>query len=90
MTVMQVYSPTTDAEEGKGEQSYENPQHLLKLIPKKDVHFIIGDWNAKARSQEIPRITGKVGIGGQNEAGQRLTALSREHADHSKHPIPTT
>ena len=64
MTVMQVYSPNTDAEEGKVEQSYENPQHLLKLTPKKDVLFIIGDWNAKAGSQEIPRITGKVGLRG--------------------------
>ena len=79
MTIMQVYSPTTDAEEDKVEQSYENPQHLLKLIPKKDVLFIIGSWNAKVGSQETPGITGKFGLGVQNEAGQRLIEFCREN-----------
>ena len=57
---------------------------------KKDVLFIIGDWNAKVRSQETPGQTGKFGLGVQNEAGQRLTVLPREHTDHSKHHLPTT
>ena len=58
---------------------------------KKDVFFTIGDWNAKVGSQEIPGVTGKFGLGGQNEAGQRLTrVLPREHTGHSKHPLPTT
>ena len=57
---------------------------------KKDVLFIIGDWNAKAGSQEIPGVTGKFGLGVQNEAGQRLTVVRRERTGHSKHPLPTT
>ena len=64
-------------------------QELLELIPKKDVFFIIGDWNAKVRSQETPGQTGKFGLGVQNEAGQRLTVLPREHIGHSKHPLST-
>ena len=58
--------------------------------PQTDVLLIIGDWNAKLQSQEIPGITGNFGLGVQNEAGQRLTVLSREHVSHSKHPYPTT
>ena len=65
-------------------------QGLLELIPKKDILFIIGDWNAKVGSQEIPGVTGKFGLGVQNEAGQKLTVLPREHPGHSKHPLPTT
>ena len=90
ITVIQVYAPTSNAEEAEGEWFYEDLQDLLKLTPKKDVLFIIGDWNAKAGSQEIPRVTGKFGLGKQNEAGQRLTVLPREHTGHSKHPLPTT
>ena len=63
--------------------------NLLELTPKKDVLFIIGDWNAKVGSQETPGVTGKFGLGLQNKAGQRLTVLPRECAGHSKHPLPT-
>ena len=72
---------------GSSVQLYENLEDLLKLTSKLGVLFIIGNWNAKVGSQEIPRVTGKFGLGGQNEAGQRLTVLSREHTDHSKHPF---
>ena len=68
--------------------SSEDLQDLLELTPRKDVLFIIGDWNAKVGSQEIPGVTGKFGLEVQNEAGQRL--MPREHTCHSKHPIPTT
>ena len=71
ITVIQVYALTSNAEEA--EQFYEDLQDLLELIPKKDVLFFIGDWNAKVGSQEIPGGTGKFGLGVQNEAGQRLT-----------------
>ena len=70
--VIQVYAPTNNAEEAEVEQFYEDLQDLLELTPKKDVLFIIGDWNAKVRSQETPGVTGKFGLGVQNEAGQRL------------------
>ena len=69
---------------------YEDLKDFLELTPKKDVLFIIGDWNANVGSQEIPGVTGKFGLGVQNEAGQKLTALPREHAGNSKHPLPTT
>ena len=73
ITVIQVYAPTSNAEEAEVEQFYEDLQDLLELTPKKDVLFIIGDWNAKVvGSQEIPGVTGKFGLGVQNEAGQRL------------------
>ena len=68
--VSQVYAPTSNAEEAEAEQSYEDLQDLLELTPKTDVLFIIWDWNAKVRSQEIPGVTGKFGLGVQNEAGQ--------------------
>ena len=70
--LIQVYAPTSNAEEAKVEQFYEDLQDLLELTPKKDVLFIIGDWNAKVGSQETPGVTGKFGLGIQNEAGQRL------------------
>ena len=73
ITVIQVYAPTSNAEEAEVEWFYEDPQDLLELTPKKDVLFIIGDWNAKVESQEIPGIKGKFGLGIQNEVGQRLT-----------------
>ena len=69
ITVIQVYAPTTNAEEAEAEQFYEDLQDLLELTAPKDVLFIIGDWNAKIGSQEIPGVTGKFGLGVQNEAG---------------------
>ena len=68
----------------------EDLQDLLELTPPKDVLFIIGDWNAKVGSQGTPGVTGKFGLGVQNEAGQRLTEFPREHTGHCKHPLPTT
>ena len=72
ITVIQVYAPTGNAEEAEVEQFYEDLQNLLELTPKKDVLFIIGDWNTKVGSQETPGVMGKFGLGVQNEAGQRL------------------
>ena len=90
ITVIQVHVPTSNAEEAEVEQFYEDLQDLLELTPKKDVLFIIGDWNANVGSQEIPGVTGKFGLGVQNEAGQRLTVLTRQCTGHSKHPLPKT
>ena len=78
ITVIQVYAPTSNAEEAEVEWFYEDLQDLLKLTPKKDVLFIIGDWNAKVGSQEIPGVTGQSGPGLQNEAGQRLTEFCQD------------
>ena len=72
ITVIQAYAPTSNAEEAEVEQFYEDLQGLLELTTKKDVHFIIGNWNAKVGSQETPGVTGKFGLGVQNEARQRL------------------
>ena len=72
ITVIQVYAPTSNAEEAELEQFYEDLQDLLEPTPKKDVLFLTGDWNAKVGSQETPGITGKFGLGILNEAGQRL------------------
>ena len=69
ITVIQVYAPTSNTEEAEVERFYEDLQDLLELTPKKDVFFIIGDWNAKVGSQETPGVTGKFGLGVQNEAG---------------------
>ena len=77
--VIQVYPPTTNDKEAEVDWFYEDLQDLLELTPKKDVLFIIGDWNAKVGSQEIPEVTGKFGIGVQNEAGQRLTEFCQEN-----------
>jgi len=79
ITVNKVYDPTSNAEEPEVELFYEDLQDLLKLTPKKDVLFIIGDWNAKVESQEVHGLTGKFGLGVQNEAGQRLTDLCQEN-----------
>ena len=79
-TVIQVYAPTSNAEKAEVEWFYEDLQDLLELTPKKDVLSIIGDWNAKVGSQEIPGVTGKFGLGVQNEAGQRLTEFCQENA----------
>ena len=72
ITIIQIYALTRNAEEVEVEWFYEDLQDLLELTPKKDVLFIIGDWNAKVGSQEIPGVTGKFGLGVQNEAGRRL------------------
>ena len=79
ITVIQVYAPTSNAEEAEVEQFCEHLQDLLELTPKKDVFFIIGDWNAKVGSQETPAVTGKFGHGVQNEAGQRLIEFCQEN-----------
>ena len=78
--VIQVYAPTSNAEKAEVERFYEDLQDLLELTPKKDVLFIIGDWNAKVGSQEIPGVRGKFNLGVQNEAGQRLTEFCQENA----------
>ena len=80
ITVIQVYAPTSNAEEAEVERFYEDLQDLLELTPKKDVLFTIGDWNAKEGSQEIPGVTGKFGVRVQNEARQRLTEFCQENA----------
>ena len=78
--VIQAYALTSKAEEAEAEVFYEDLQDLLELTPKKDVLFIIGDWNARVGSQEIPGVTGKFGLGMQNEAGQRLIEFCQENA----------
>ena len=80
ITVIQIYVPTSNAEEAEVEQFYEDLQDLIELTPKKDVFFIIRDWNAKVGSQETPGITGKFGLGMRNEAGQRLIEFCQENA----------
>ena len=80
ITVIQVYAPTINAEEAEVEQFYEELQDLLELTPKREVLFIIGDWNAKVGSQEIPGITGKFGLGVQSEAGQKTAEFCQENA----------
>ena len=90
ITVIQVYTPTSNAEETEVERFYEDLQDLSELTPKKDVLFVIGDWDAKVGSQETPGVTGKFGLGMRNEAGQRLRVLPRKCTGHSKHPLPTT
>ena len=78
--VIQVYAPISNAEEAEVEWFYEDLQDLLELKPKKDVLFIIGDWNAKVGSQQTPGVTGKFGLGIRNEAGQRLIEFCQEKA----------
>ena len=87
--VIQASALTSNAEKAEVEWFYEDLQDLLELTLK-DVLFIIGDWNAEVGSQETPGVTGKVGLGVQNEEGQRLIDLPRECTSHSKHPVPTT
>ena len=86
ITVIQVYAPTSNAEEAEVVWFYEDLQDLVELTPKKDVLFIIGDWNAKVGSQETPGVTGKFGLGMRNEAGR---VLPRKCTGHSKHSLPT-
>ena len=78
ITVIQVYAPTSNAEEAEVERLYEDLQDLLELTPKKDVLFIIGDWNAKVGSQKIPGVTGKFGLGMWNEAGQTSKSFAKK------------
>ena len=80
ITLIQVYAPTSNAEEAEVEQFYQDLQDLLELTPKKDVLFIIGGWNAKVGSQETPAITGKFGLGIQNEVGKKLIEFCQENA----------
>ena len=80
ITVIQVYVPISNAEEAEVEWFYNDLPYLLELTPKKDVFFIIGEWNEKVGSQEISGVTGKFGLGVQNEAGQRLTVFCQENA----------
>ena len=80
ITVIQVYAPTSNAEEAEVEQLYEDLQGLLEITPKNDVLFLIGDWNAKAGTQETHGVTGKFGLGVRNEARQSLTEFCQENA----------
>ena len=80
ITVIRVYTLTSNAEEAEAECFYEDLQDFIELTPQKDVLFIIGDWNSKVGSQEIPGVTGKFGLGVQNKAGQRLTEFCQENA----------
>ena len=80
ITVIQVYALINNTEEAEVKRFYEHLQYLLELKPKKDVLFIIGDWNTKVGSQGIPGVTGKFGLGVKNEAGQRLTEFCQENA----------
>ena len=80
ITVIQVCAPNSNAEEAEVERFYEDLQDILEITPKKDVLFIIGDWNAKVGSQETPGVTGKLGLGMWNEAGQRLIEFCQENA----------
>ena len=80
ITIIQIYAPASNAEEAEVEWFYKDLQDLLELTLKKDVLFIIGDWNAKVRSQEIPGVTGKLCLGVQNEAGQKLIEFCQENA----------
>ena len=79
ITVIQLYAPTSNAEEAEFERFYEDLQDLLELTPQKYVLFIIGDWNAKVGSQETPGVTGKFVLGVQNEAGKRLIEFCQEN-----------
>ena len=80
ITAIQAYAPTSNAEEAEVEWFYEDLQDLSELTPKKDVLFIIGDWNAKVESQETPGVTDRFGLGVRNEAGQRLIEFCQDNA----------
>ena len=80
ITIIQTYAPTSNAEEAEIEWFYDDLQDLLELTPKKDVLFIIGDWNTKVGSQETPGVTGKFSLVVQNEAGQRLIEFCQKSA----------
>ena len=90
---MSMLLPVSNTEEVEVEQFYEDLQELLELTPQKDVLFIIGDWNAKVGSQETPGVTGRCGLGIQNDAGQRLIEFCQGNTlviGCWKHPLPTT
>ena len=89
-TIQYHGNPTSNAEEAEVEWFHEDLQDLLELTPKKDVLFIIRGWNAKVGSQETLGVTGKFGLGVQNEAGHTNRVFTGEHTGHSKHPLPTT
>ena len=91
-TVIQVYATITNAKEAEVEWFYEDLQDILELIPPKYVLYIIGDWNSNVGTQETPGVTGKFGLGVQNEAGQRLIEFCQENAlvIANKHPLPKT
>ena len=80
ITAIQAYAPTSNSEEAEVEWFYEDLQDLLELTPQNDILSFIGDWNAKVGSQETPGVTGKFGLGVQNEGGQRLTEFCQENA----------
>ena len=86
--IIQVYATTSNAEEV--ERFFEDLQNLLELTPQKDVFLIIGDWNIKVGSQELPGITGKFGLAVQNEQAKANRVVPRECTGHSKHPLPAT
>ena len=88
ITVIQVYVPTSNAEEAEVEPFYEDLHDLLDVTHQKDFLFTTGEWNAKVGSQETPGVTGKFCLAVQKGAGQRLTAFPREPTGHSKHPLP--
>ena len=91
ITVIQVYALTNNVEEAEVKWFYEDLQDLLELTPRKDVLFIIGNWNVKVGSQEIHGVTGKFGLGVPNKTGQKTNrVLLRECTGHRKHPLPTT
>jgi len=79
ITVIQVYAPNNNTEEAEVECCYEDLQDLLELTPKTEVLFIIGNWNTKVGSQELPGVTGKFGLGEQSKAGQRLTEFNQQN-----------
>ena len=87
ITVIQVYAPSSNAAEAEIECFYEGLQDLLELTPKIDVLFVIGNWNTKVGSQELPAVTGKFGLGVQNKAGQRLTELTNKTHWSRKYPL---
>ena len=90
ITVIQIYAPTSNAEEAEVEWFYEDLHDLLELTPKKDVLFFLGDWNVKVGSQETPEITGEFGLGVQNEAGQRQIEFCQENPLVIAYAFPTT
>ena len=90
ITVIQVYAPTTMVEGAEVKRFCDDLQNLLKLTSKKDVLFIIGDYNAKVGNQKISEVMSKFGLGVQNEAGQSLTVLPRGYTGHSKQSLSTT
>ena len=89
-TVIRIYAPTSNTEEAELEWFYEDLQDLLELTPKKDILYIVGDWNAKVGSQETPGVTGKFGLGVQNEAGQRLIEFCQENTLVIANTLPKT